>query len=448
MMDETYRGGDGPTMITTFLKYPFSDLVYLFPCMSPQEFDALVTSIRERGLLEAIVVWRDEIIDGRHRTLACLKAGVKPVYRSLPDDADPLEFVLAKNGARRDMSISQKAVSACKLSMWSTRGRPRKEDGTGEHPSRRYTQGEAAKRFGVSRRLVGYAARILAPDSTAHPSVRRSVELGRITVNDAGRVLGEPPEVQRDALARVLRGAPNTIAGAVRQVKQEIARKEDVQALEAALARPIGMTATLHHSTVAGLHTLVEAGSVDAIVTHPPGGSEALSLLPDMASFAAHALRPGGVMAVMGHAQLLPQMIERLGQQGLRWIMEFDVQFNQAEGRSGRPHFVSLHRRPLLVYAKPGFSLDGGADVIAVPSPGELDEGRSRWHPMDVAMAMIVGRFSRPGQVVCDPCLLGRCGTALGARGNGCAFIGADGDRGCVDRTLRLLSEVEGAGPS
>ena len=111
-----------------------------------------MAGIRERGLLEAIVVWRDEIIDGRHRALACLKAGVEPAYRVLPDDADPLEFVLAKNGDRRDMSISQRAVSAYRLSMWSTRGRPRKEDGTGDHPSRRYTQGEAAKRLGVSRR--------------------------------------------------------------------------------------------------------------------------------------------------------------------------------------------------------------------------------------------------------------------------------------------------------
>ena len=426
-------------MITTLLKYPFSDLVYLFPCMSPEEFSRLLASIRERGLLEEIVVWRGETIDGLHRALACLKAGVEPVYRSLPNDADPLEFVLARNGDRRDMSISQKAVSACKLSMWSTRGRPRKEDGNSDQASRSYTQQEAAARFGTSRRLVGYAARTLAPDSTAHPAVRRAVELGRITVNDAGRVLGEPPEVQREALARVLKRKQGTIAGAVREMNREIARQEDAQALEAALARPIRRAATPH--------ALVEAGSVDAIVTHPPGGSESLPLLRDVASFAAHALRPGGVMAVMGHAQLLPQMIERLGGQNLRWVMEFDVQFNRAQGRSGQPHFINLHRRPLLVYGKQGFSLNGGADVIAVPSPGELGDGRSRWHPMDVAMAMIVERFTRPGQVVCDPCLLGRRGAALGAREHGCAFIGADGDRSCVDRTRTFLSEVEVAGP-
>ena len=306
-------------MIATLLEYPFSSLVYLFRRMSPEEFARLVASIREHGLLEPIVVWRREIIDGLHRALACLKAGVEPAYRVLPDDADPLEFVLARNGDRRDMSISQRAVSACKLSMWSTRGRPRKEDGTGDHPSRRYTQGEAAKRLGVSRRLVGYAARVLGPDSPAHPAVRRSVELGRITVNDAGSVLEEPPEVQREALAP---GSQEETGHHRRRGQgSETGNRPaagTAQALEDALAGPIGRAVTLHHSAVAGLHALVEAGSVDAIVTHPPGGPESLPLLRDLASFAAHALGPGGVMAVMGDAQLLPQMIERLGHEGLR----------------------------------------------------------------------------------------------------------------------------------
>ena len=59
-------------MIATLLEYPFSSLVYLFPRMSPEELARLVASIREHGLLEPIVVWRREIIDGLHRALAGL----------------------------------------------------------------------------------------------------------------------------------------------------------------------------------------------------------------------------------------------------------------------------------------------------------------------------------------------------------------------------------------
>ena len=65
-------------MSTLFQKYTFSPLVFIFPPMGPAEFAALVASIRERGLRDPIVVWREQIIDGRHRYLACIKAGVEP----------------------------------------------------------------------------------------------------------------------------------------------------------------------------------------------------------------------------------------------------------------------------------------------------------------------------------------------------------------------------------
>ena len=63
-------------------------------------------------------------------------------------------------------------------------------------------------------------------------------------------------------------------------------------------------------------------------------------------------------------------------------------------------------------------------------------------------MAMLVQRFARPGQVVCDPCLLGWRGTAQGAREHGCIFIGAERDKSCLDRTRRYLVEAEEAGLS
>ena len=78
-------------------EYTFSDLVLLGPVMSRDEFAALVASIRALGLLDPIVVWRGEIIDGRHRFLACIKAGVEPRFEHLPEDADPLEHFLTRS---------------------------------------------------------------------------------------------------------------------------------------------------------------------------------------------------------------------------------------------------------------------------------------------------------------------------------------------------------------
>ena len=138
-------------------------------------------SISKHGQQDLIAVWRKQIIDGRHCCLACIKAGVKPQYVHLPDDIDPREYVLDMNLARRDMSASQRAVSASRVLSPSGPGRPRTEDR--DDPERPYTQREAAERFRVSRSELNLAIKVMSEDSGAHPAVRRGVEQGRITLN-------------------------------------------------------------------------------------------------------------------------------------------------------------------------------------------------------------------------------------------------------------------------
>ena len=141
--------------------------------------------------------------------------------------------------------------------------------------------------------------------------------------------------------------------------------------------------------------------TVDAIITHPPAVDEgSLALFSDLAAFAAHALRPGGVLAVVASSPSLPRFLDGLKHPELHWVLEMDLQFSKPQGRSGRPHFISLRRRPLLVYGRPGYTLNGGDDVISVPAPGELAEGQERWHPVEVGMSMMIERFTRPGDVV------------------------------------------------
>ena len=59
-------------------------------------------------------------------------------------------------------------------------------------------------------------------------------------------------------------------------------------------------------------------------------------------------------------------------------------------------------------------------------------------------MALIVARFVRPGQVVCDPIPLDRASTALAAWQHACCFIGADKDDVNLDRIRRSLTRYDG----
>ena len=136
--------------------FPISYLAKILPPLDPPRYRALVASISQHGLRRPIVVWRGEIIDGVHRLMACLELGIQPRFHHLPDDADPLEFLMAEGFPFRDMDDNQGAVAAHKLSQLSTRGRP---TAAGENSANLpiITRKEAADRFGVSVRSVSTA---------------------------------------------------------------------------------------------------------------------------------------------------------------------------------------------------------------------------------------------------------------------------------------------------
>ena len=147
--------------------------------------------------------------------------------------------------------------------------------------------------------------------------------------------------------------------------------------------------------------------TVDAIITHPPLSKERLPLFPDLADFAVHALRDTGVMVVMADGLVLPEVMDHLTRPDLIRICEFDYQSQRPQPVRKFPHQVTLHRRPLLFYGKRQFRLSG-YDVIRLPSLGVPAVEGSTLRGHDAAMALVVRRFTQPGQVICDSFLLGR----------------------------------------
>ncbi len=419
--------------------YTISFLALAFPPLSPARYARLLASIRAHGLRRPIVVWRGQVIDGLHRLKACLEAGVEPRYEFLDEGEDPFEYLADENISLRAMTQNEKALTAYLMSQYSAPGRPRTPAENSAN-LRSYTQDQAAKLVGVSTRLVSDASRVLSETSPAVPALREAVKGWRVRCSDAARIADRPTEVQNRAVDLVVRGEAKTIQGAVRRVERETARAEEEAALADILARPPDETTALHAATVAGLHGLVTAGSVDAVVTHPPHTVEALPLLSDLADFAAHALRGAGVMVVAGNGVILPRMLERLAHPDLRWLAEFDLVFHGKPASSGQPHFMHLHRRPVLVYGKGEFRPDGMHDLLEVPPREELPGGMTEH---EAAMTMVLERFCRPGQTVCDPVMLDRAGTALAARRLGCTFVGASEMQSSIDRIRVRMARAE-----
>lgn len=162
----------------------FHRLARYFPVLEGEDFDLLVESIRKNGQREPIITHEGQILDGINRYRACEKLGIEPEYRELPEDADPLQYVVDMNIRRRHMDVSQRAMLATEMlpefetkaekvrlaNLKQNEGSPnRSGDRHGKTPESETSRGMTAKVFGVSGPSIQRAKRVKedAPDRVA-----------------------------------------------------------------------------------------------------------------------------------------------------------------------------------------------------------------------------------------------------------------------------------------
>jgi hypothetical protein len=106
---------------TTIKLLSFHPLVKLFPEMSAIEFNELVADIEKHGQRNDIDTWNGEIIEGRHRALACQKLGIEPRYRArrFESEIGARDYVVSQNFARRHMTPENKRILIAALADWS-----------------------------------------------------------------------------------------------------------------------------------------------------------------------------------------------------------------------------------------------------------------------------------------------------------------------------------------
>jgi hypothetical protein len=92
----------------------FHPLANIFPLLEGQEFEDLVADIKAHGLIEPIVIYQDQILDGRNRYRACVAAGIDCC--SIPYTGnDPVGYVVSKNIRRRHLTAERKRELIAKL---------------------------------------------------------------------------------------------------------------------------------------------------------------------------------------------------------------------------------------------------------------------------------------------------------------------------------------------
>lgn len=149
----------------------------LFPMSPDAELADMAADVKQRGLLNPIIVLNGEVLDGRNRLRACELAEVTPIFVDYAG-TDPLADVLSWNLHRRQLTASQRAMVATDL---ATMKQGQRNDLEPSADLRNVSQEQAAKSLGVSTRLVQSAQYV----KDHEPETVEKVKAGEITVNAA-----------------------------------------------------------------------------------------------------------------------------------------------------------------------------------------------------------------------------------------------------------------------
>jgi len=199
------------------------ELSKAYPPMTEDNFQDLKDSIEVVGLLDAITIYEDKVIDGWHRYTACLAVGMPHTEIDLPDDVDPVDFVRAKNGkSRRHMTASQLALSEVSINAWAFRGNPKSLPGKDFNSAK-----EMAEKAGVSVSTIERAKEVLSKGSD---EVINAVKTGKVSVKKAASVSKLPKEQQAKAITAPPEPRPSMLDGNVPSDEELMANDLAMQA--------------------------------------------------------------------------------------------------------------------------------------------------------------------------------------------------------------------------
>ena len=403
------------------MSYTTHEAANAFPMMDGKSLGELTEDIRKNGLKVPVALYEGKVLDGRNRMLACNDAGVRPDFQDITSSVDdPYMWVWSLNGERRHLgSQEQKALIWRKLhgmseEMQKERARIKREADK--------ARSEAAK--GRERNADGTLAASGCTDCTTTGSKRaktREAEAKAAGVNKgalarADALLNESPEYA----AKVAEGEMSFSRAKkeAKAVKDREALKEASEKISEKRRQDIEAVCDIRVCSCAEL--FASGIRPDAVVTDPPYPREFLPVFTELAESCKRAEVP--VVAVMSGQSYVPEVISRLCEHlEYRWTMAYMTPGGQAVQQWEAK--VNTSWKPVFIF---GESASWFGDV-AVSKPNNNDKRFHGWGQSESGMLDLIGRITKPGDLVCDP-FVGGGTTAVAALASGREFVGCDID--------------------
>ena len=389
----------------------------------------LIESVRVKGVINPLLItWDNRIINGHRRWEAAQKAGVDRlavVIFPSHDELDILDALIESNRQRVKTKEQLGREFAALTEIYRQRSAQGKRSDltSGDQlPEVRPTE-KAAGLLGVDRHTGSQAAAVVkAVDQLKANGKKREAESLRSTLNQSIK------KAYKTAQKRGYISPPPSVSKTMPTPPPP----------EASPGKDYSEHFRLIHGSMEKQMEVIEPGSIDIVITDPPYGRDALSVLKPLAKGAAHVLKPGGSLLVMIGQSYLPEVYDLLGDSPLtyQWTLSYLTPGGQAPQIWQRK--VNTFWKPVLWYVNGEYKGDWIGDV-AKSEANDNDKRFHHWGQSESGMASLIEKFTYPGQLILDP-FLGGGTTGLVALSMKRRFIGIDQDETAIatsDRRLR-----------
>jgi transcriptional regulator with XRE-family HTH domain len=229
--------------------------------LTPAEYEALERSLLTEGCREALILWRDVLIDGHNRHAICTLHGIP--FRTVQNDKfDSLEdvklWMIDNQLARRSvtdfqrglMALRKKEIMAARVVQKTDDELETEGDQSAPFAPPWNTREEVARAARVSANTISQIERI---QKAAAPELVEAVRSGTISISSAANVASLP----REAQVALVAGGRKELQQAARQVREQktaarpkketvdASPEDEVKALKAQVAELKDRVATL-----------------------------------------------------------------------------------------------------------------------------------------------------------------------------------------------------------
>jgi transcriptional regulator with XRE-family HTH domain len=204
--------------------------------LTPAEHEALERSLLTEGCREALILWRDVLIDGHNRYAICTLHGIP--FRTVQNDKfDSIEdvklWMIDNQLARRSvtdfqrglMALRKKEILAARVVQKTDEALQTEEDQAAGFSPPWNTREEVARAARVSANTISQIERI---QKAAAPELVEAVRSGTISISSAANVASLPREAQVAAVA----GGRKDLQQAARQVREQKAAARPKKEIE------------------------------------------------------------------------------------------------------------------------------------------------------------------------------------------------------------------------